>query len=158
MNLDYHFFEFKLHTLERAGSKQIIEVMTDLGIDSLWLCSEDHWGGMQQVYEPQVWVDAPDRVGAVCSRRGNEIRVVLIHGIHSKVIAGDPWGAEAARRGRSTPSSVVPVRDLTVKVRGLRDARASDLKGMRLKTSHSGAVTAISVPAVDQYELVRIRR
>ncbi len=114
--------------------------------------------GMRQMYEPQVWVEAPDQVEAVYSRRGDEIRIVLINGIHSKVIAGDLWGAEAAKRGHITLSNVVPVHNLIVRIRSPQVVQAFDLRGRALKVRRSGALSEITVPVLDQYELVRIRR
>jgi hypothetical protein len=44
--LDYHYSEFVPHTLVNANSKEIIDAMEYLGIDSLLLYSKDQWGNV----------------------------------------------------------------------------------------------------------------
>jgi hypothetical protein len=112
--------------------------------------------GMRQIYEPQVWVEAPRNVEAVFNRLGQELRIVLINGIHSKVIAGDMWANEGARRGHTTLDEAVPVHNVSIQVRG-RVREAFDLRGKRRKTVTRGDTTSILVPVVEQYAGVRFR-
>jgi hypothetical protein len=42
--LDYHYSEFVPHTLANANSKEIVDAMAYLGVDSLLLYAKDCWG------------------------------------------------------------------------------------------------------------------
>lgn len=44
--IDYHFSEFNPRMLEKANSAEIIETVTNLGVDSLLLYAKDHWGNV----------------------------------------------------------------------------------------------------------------
>ncbi len=44
--LDYHFSEFNPETLKNANSAEIVQAVSELGVDSLLLYSKDHWGNV----------------------------------------------------------------------------------------------------------------
>jgi hypothetical protein len=112
---------------------------------------------MREFYHPELWVEGPSMVEAIFNRFGNEVRIVLNNGIHSKTIAGDMWAGEDSKRGHTTLAEVVPVHNLAVKVRGRAVAEAFDLKGRPLNVRRTGGVATISVPVLEQYEVVRFR-
>ena len=112
--------------------------------------------GMGGLYEPSVWVVAPHVVETVFQQLDGELRLVLINGIHSKVVGGQMFGSQG-KPGLVTLDEAVPVHGLEVKVRGRKVSEAYSLKGLRLRTTTRGEITSIAVPVVVQYEGIRIR-
>lgn len=113
--------------------------------------------GMQQLYQPQVWVEAPRVVEAVFNRHGDELRIVLINGITGKSIQGDKSWGEKGVRGHITMNEVIPIHEITVKVRGPAINEAYSLRRSKLKVERSGDVTSMTVPVLNQYDGVRFR-
>jgi hypothetical protein len=97
-------------------------------------------------YQPGVWVEAPTVVEAIYNRLGNELRVSLVNG------------------GTARPSSgsfiniveVDPIMGTNIVVRDRKVRRAVDLAGHMLPVTTERGRVLVTVPHLDQYDLVSL--
>jgi len=97
-------------------------------------------------YRPSVWVEAPTVVEAIYNRVGNEMRVSLVNGITTRPTAD----------GYVNIVEVIPIMGTRIVVIGKKVLRAVDLEGRDVPMATEGPRTVVSVPRLDQYELVSL--
>jgi hypothetical protein len=99
----------------------------------------------QLVGEPSVWVEAPTVVEAIYNRLGNDLRVSLVNGV-------------TARPSESFLNivEVIPITGAKLVVRDRRVRLATDLDGRELPVRVEEGRSVVTVPRLDQYDLITL--
>jgi len=98
-------------------------------------------------YQPSVWVEAPTVVEAIYNQLGDELRVSLVNGITARPAGGAYLNIV----------EVIPIMGTRIVVRDRKVRRAVDLEGHEVPIASKGSSTAITVPRLNQYELVSLK-
>jgi hypothetical protein len=107
-------------------------------------------------YMPAVWVEAPTVVNAIYNQLGPELRIALVNGITAK-----PSGAINPVSGELDDFyinvvEVIPLSDLKIVLRGKKVQQATNLMGEKLNVTMERGNTVITVPRLEQYDLVTV--
>ena len=108
-------------------------------------------------YKPTVWVEAPTVVNAIYNQLGRELRIALVNGITaepSSTIIPLSWNLE---NGYTNVVEVIPLSDLKILLRGKRVQLATNLMGEKLKVTMQERNTAITIPRLEQYDLISVQ-
>lgn len=107
-------------------------------------------------YTPAIWVEAPTVVNAIYNQLGRELRIALVNGITavpSSALVPYSWKQE---NGFTNIVEVIPVSDLKILLRGRKVQQATNLAGEKLKVTMQAGNTVISVPRLEQYDLISV--
>ena len=109
-------------------------------------------------YKPAVWVEAPTVVDAIYNQLGRELRIALVNGITAKPSnAANPVSDRTEPSGYTNIVDVIPIANTRILLRERRVRRATDLAGNELRIENEGTNTAITLPHLDQYDLITVR-
>jgi hypothetical protein len=106
-------------------------------------------------YQPSVWVEAPSAIEAIYNLAGQELRVALVNGITGRP-AGDGNWVGSEKHGYLNIVEVVPVANCRILLRGIKAGKALNLNGEPLRMTSEGDLMAISVPRLEQYDLISL--
>jgi hypothetical protein len=108
-------------------------------------------------YQPAVWVEAPTVVDAIYNQLGSELRISLVNGMTGRSSGGGYEVAGPSReRGYINIVELVPVANIRIQLRDRRVRRATNLAGQELRVTTEGGNTVITMPHLDQYDLVTV--
>ncbi|HVH85326.1 MAG TPA: hypothetical protein VM912_01280, partial [Terriglobales bacterium] len=109
-------------------------------------------------YKPAVWVEAPTVVDAIYNQLGRELRIALVNGITAKPSnAANPVSDRTEPSGYTNIVDVIPIANTRILLRERRVRRATDLAGNELRIENEGTNTVITLPHLDQYDLITVR-
>ena len=91
--IDYHYSEFNSRMLEKANSKEIIDAVTNLDVDSLLLYAKDHWGN---VYHKSSFSKRHRNVPQ--DLFGEVLSGVKKHGVNVEAYTTVGWDEDSARK------------------------------------------------------------
>jgi hypothetical protein len=97
-------------------------------------------------YQPSVWVEAPTVVEAIYNRLGDELRVSLVNGITARPSAG----------AYVNIVEVIPIMGTKIVVRGKKVLEAVDIAGRSLSIANKGGEATVTVPRLEQYDLISL--
>jgi hypothetical protein len=107
-------------------------------------------------YLPAVWVEAPTVVNAIYNQIGRELRIALVNGISavpSSTLIPFSWHLE---NGFTNIVEAIPLSDLKILLRGEKVQQATNLMGEKLNVTMERGNTVITVPRLEQYDLVTV--
>jgi hypothetical protein len=108
-------------------------------------------------YKPAVRVEAPTVVNAIYNQLGQELRIALVNGITAQPsstinpASGDPIN------GYTNIVEVIPLSDLKILLRSKKVQQATNLMGEKLKVNLQEGNTVITVPRLEQYDLISVQ-
>lgn len=108
-------------------------------------------------YTPAVWLEAPTVVNAIYNQLGRELRIALVNGITpepSSTLIPYSWQLE---NGYTNIVEVIPLSDVKILLRGNEVQQATNLMGEKLNVTMQGGNTVITVPRLEQYDLVTVK-
>lgn len=112
---------------------------------------------VKSFYQPAVWVEAPTVVDAIYNQLGPELRISLVNGIAARPSGtGNIGMSTAGVPGYVNILESIPITDVRIVLRDRQVRRATNLAGKELNVANEGANTVISVPRLDQYDLVTL--
>ena len=97
-------------------------------------------------------------VNAIYNQLGRELRIALVNGIAaepSSAIIPVSWDRE---NGYTNIVEVIPLSDLKILLRGKKVQQATNLMGEKLKVTIQGENTVITVPRLEQYDLISVQQ
>ena len=106
-------------------------------------------------YQPAVWVEAPTVVEAIYNQTETELRVALVNGITGRP-ASDGQGVASGNHGFLNIVEVIPVLDTRILLRGTKVRTATNLAGEALRITMEHGHTMVSVPRLEQYDLISL--
>ena len=107
-------------------------------------------------YKPAVWVAAPSVVDAIYNQLGPELRIALVNGITAKPSGGINPHSGVRDYGYSNVVEVIPLSDLKIVLRGKKVQQATNLMGRKLNVTMERGNTVITIPRLEQYDLVTV--
>jgi hypothetical protein len=113
---------------------------------------------VKRFYQPAVWVEAPTVVDAIYNRLGSELRISLVNGITAR-----PSGGQAEGLGTGGAPDyvniveVIPLSNLKIVLRGKKVQQATNSMGEKLSVTMQGANAVVTVPRLEQYDLISVR-
>ena len=109
-------------------------------------------------YQPAVWVEAPTVVDAIYNQLGPELRISLVNGITARPAGGMYYGLESAGGpGFVNIVEVIPIANIRILLRDRRVRWATNLAGEKLPVAVERGATVITVPHLEQYDLISVR-
>lgn len=108
-------------------------------------------------YQPAVWVQAPTVVDAIYNQLGPELRIALVNGITAKPSnAANPYSISTEASGYTNILEVIPLSNLKIVLRGRKVQQATNLMGEKLNVIMERGNTVITIPRLEQYDLVTV--
>jgi hypothetical protein len=108
-------------------------------------------------YQPAVWVEAPSVVEAVYNQLGSELRIALINSITTRPSGGGGESVGAEQRGFINIVEVIPIAGTKIRLRDRRVRRAFDLAGRELRVTVEQGTSVVTVPRLDQFDLITLK-
>gem|GEM_PF-4306533 len=99
-----------------------------------------------EYYRPSVWVEGPSVVEAIYNQKGNDLRVSLVNGVT----------ARPSLCNCVNIVEVIPIMWMKIVVNDKRVRRAADLDGRELPVRAEKRGAVITVPRLDQYDLISL--
>lgn len=106
-------------------------------------------------YQPAVRVEAPSVVEALYNQIGSELRIALVNGITGRPAAGSTFGSRSVQAFINI-SEVIPIHDIKIVLRGRSVRSARNLDARELSVSKAAGQTVVTVPRIDQYDLISL--
>jgi hypothetical protein len=113
-------------------------------------------GLVSEFYQPAVWVEAPSVVEAIYSQTKAELRVALVNAMTGRPSGGGDQFTVPEARGYINITEVIPISGLRIILRERAVRRASNLAGEDLPMSTRGDQTVVTVPRLEQYDLITV--
>jgi hypothetical protein len=108
-------------------------------------------------YKPAVWVEAPTVVDSIYNQLGRELRIALVNGITAKPSnAANPVSDRSRDSWYTNIVEVIPLSDLKIVLRGKKVQQATNLMGEKLNVTMERGNIVITVPRLEQYDLVTV--
>jgi hypothetical protein len=109
-----------------------------------------------EFYKPAIWVEAPTVVDAIYNQFGPELRIALVNGITAKPSGAANPNTETQEGGYTNIVEAIPLADLKILLRGKKVQQATNLMGEKLGVTMERGNTVITLPRLDQYDLVTV--